>query len=61
MKMKAAVCREYKKPLSIENIELAPPKDHEVLVKTAYTGFCHSDWGVVAGSVGFPLPLVSTL
>ena len=49
MKMKAAVCREYKKPLSIEEVELAAPKENEVLVKTAYSGFCHSDWSAVAG------------
>jgi S-(hydroxymethyl)glutathione dehydrogenase/alcohol dehydrogenase len=58
VKIKAAVCREIKKPISIEEIELAPPKEEEVLVRTAYTGFCHSDWGVVSGSVAFPLPLV---
>ena len=58
MKMKAAVCREYKKPITIEEVELAPPKEKEVLVKTAYTGFCHSDWGAVAGWVGFPIPMV---
>ena len=58
MKMQAAVCREYKKPITIEEVELAPPKENEVLVKTAYTGFCHSDWGAVAGWVGFPIPMV---
>ena len=33
MKMKAAVCREFNKPISIEEVELAPPKEKEVLVK----------------------------
>jgi hypothetical protein len=35
MKIKAAVLREYNKPVSIEDIDLAPPKEREVLVKTA--------------------------
>ena len=58
MKMKAAVLREFNKPVSIEEVELAPPKDHEVLVKTAYTGFCHSDLMFIQGGFAFPLPLV---
>jgi len=58
MKMKAAVCREYNKPLSIEEVELAPPKEKEVLVKTMYTGFCHSDWGAISAYYYFPLPWV---
>jgi threonine dehydrogenase-like Zn-dependent dehydrogenase len=37
------VLREYGKPLSLEELELEPPKEKEVLVKYAYTGFCHSD------------------
>jgi len=49
--MKAAVLRESNKPLSIEEVNLAPPKEHEVLVKTAYTGFCHSDLGFIIGKV----------
>ena len=58
MKIKAAVLREYKKPISIEEINLAPPKDKEVLVKTAYTGFCHSDYSFIIGAFKFPIPLV---
>jgi S-(hydroxymethyl)glutathione dehydrogenase/alcohol dehydrogenase len=58
MKIKAAVLREYGKPVSIEEIELAPPKANEVLVKTAYTGFCHSDLNFIVGGFKFPLPLV---
>ena len=58
MKIKAAVLREYNKPVSIEVIELAPPKEHEVLVKTAYTGYCHSDYSFIVGDFKFPIPLV---
>jgi S-(hydroxymethyl)glutathione dehydrogenase/alcohol dehydrogenase len=58
MKIKAAVLRDYGKPVSIEEIELAPPKEHEVLVKTAYTGYCHSDYSFIIGALKFPIPLV---
>jgi len=58
MKMRAAVCREYNKPIGIEEVDLAPPKANEVLVKTAFTGFCHSDLSAADGSLGFPIPLV---
>lgn len=58
MKMKAAVCREPNKPVSVEEVELAPPKQKEVLVKTAFCGFCHSDLNIVNGNSPFPLPTV---
>jgi S-(hydroxymethyl)glutathione dehydrogenase/alcohol dehydrogenase len=58
MKMKAAVCREYNKPITIEEVELAPPKEKEVLVKTMYTGLCHSDFSAVAGWIGVRVPAV---
>ncbi len=58
MEIKAAVLRECNKPVSIEQIELAPPKENEVLVKTAYTAFCHSDLNFIDGKFSFPLPLV---
>ena len=58
MKIKAAILREYKRPVSIEEIELASPKGKEVLVKTAFTGFCHSDYSFIGGALRFPLPLV---
>jgi len=58
MKIKAAVLREYNKPISIEQVELAPPKEKEVLVKTAYTGYCHSDFSFIKGYFKFPIPLV---
>jgi S-(hydroxymethyl)glutathione dehydrogenase/alcohol dehydrogenase len=56
MKVKAAVLREFDKPVSVEEVNLAPPKEKEVLVKTAYTGFCHSDLHFVRGKVNFGLP-----
>jgi S-(hydroxymethyl)glutathione dehydrogenase / alcohol dehydrogenase len=43
MKTKAAVGREFNTPYTIEEIGLEPPKENEVLVKVAHTGWCHSD------------------
>ncbi|KAL0078592.1 S-glutathione dehydrogenase-like protein [Phycomyces blakesleeanus] len=47
---RAAVAWEAKKPLSIEDIEVAPPKAHEVRVKIHYTGVCHTDAYTLSGS-----------
>lgn len=58
MKMKAAVCRETNKPVSVEEVELAPPKEKEVLVKTAFCGFCHSDLSGINGTSPSPLPTI---
>lgn len=44
MKIKAAVLTEIGRPLEIQEVELAPPKADEVLVKIAATGICHSDF-----------------
>ena len=42
MKIKVSVLRKYGK-VSIEEINLTLPKEKEVLVKIALTGFCLSD------------------
>ncbi|XP_006629897.1 alcohol dehydrogenase class-3-like [Lepisosteus oculatus] len=44
---KAAVAWEPGKPLSIEEVEVAPPKAHEVRIKIAASGVCHTDWTYV--------------
>jgi S-(hydroxymethyl)glutathione dehydrogenase/alcohol dehydrogenase len=49
MEMKAAVFREVHQPLTIESVEVDEPWAHEVLVRTAATGVCHSDLHVVDG------------
>jgi S-(hydroxymethyl)glutathione dehydrogenase/alcohol dehydrogenase len=55
MKTRAAVSRELGEPFTIEELELAPPKANEVLVKTAHTGWCHSDLSQMKGSYGMDL------
>ncbi len=56
--MKAAVCREFQKPLVIEEVELAPPRTGEVLVKLAACAICHSDILYAEGAWGGDLPAV---
>ena len=41
--MKAAVCREFGKPLVIEDIDIDPPQRGEIMVKLAACAICHSD------------------
>ena len=45
-------------PLSIEEVELAPPKPVELLVKIAGAGLCHSDLSVINGDRPRPVPMV---
>ncbi|KAL4240475.1 NAD/NADP dependent alcohol dehydrogenase [Mactra antiquata] len=46
---KAAVLWEFNKPLSIETIEVAPPKAGEVRIKVVANSTCHSDLHVMNG------------
>jgi S-(hydroxymethyl)glutathione dehydrogenase/alcohol dehydrogenase len=57
MKTRAAVLREPNKPMTIEELELAPPKEGEILMKMAYTGWCHSDLHLCLGEIPIELPL----
>jgi S-(hydroxymethyl)glutathione dehydrogenase/alcohol dehydrogenase len=56
--MKAAVLREIRTPLQIENVEIGKPGPHEVLIRTAAAGVCHSDLHFIEGSYPHPLPAV---
>lgn len=47
---KAAVAWEAGKPLSLETVEVGPPKAGEVRVKVEYTGLCHTDTYTLSGS-----------
>ncbi|KAK2466442.1 hypothetical protein APHAL10511_002084 [Amanita phalloides] len=40
---KAAVCWGAGEPLKTEDIQVAPPKAHEVRIRILYTGICHTD------------------
>jgi Zn-dependent alcohol dehydrogenase len=56
--MRAAVMHEAKQPLAIETLEVAKPKAHEVLLRTAYAGLCHSDLHFMEGLYPMPTPCV---
>lgn len=43
MKIKAAVMRAGDGPFTIEELDMAPPNDDEVLVKMVGAGMCHTD------------------
>jgi S-(hydroxymethyl)glutathione dehydrogenase/alcohol dehydrogenase len=49
MKTRAAVAYEANKPLVIEELDLAPPLEGEVLVKLAASGVCHTDAFTLSG------------
>uniref|UniRef100_A0A5F4VSZ6 S-(hydroxymethyl)glutathione dehydrogenase n=1 Tax=Callithrix jacchus TaxID=9483 RepID=A0A5F4VSZ6_CALJA len=50
IKCKAAVAWEAGKPLFIEEIEVAPPKAHEVRIKIIATAVCHTDAYTLSGA-----------
>lgn len=56
--MKAAVLREVRKPLVIEDVPINKPGPHEVLIRTVAAGVCHSDLHFIEGSYPYPLPAV---
>ena len=48
--MKAAVCREFRQSLAIEQVELAEPRPGEVRVRIKACAICHSDLLFLAGA-----------
>ena len=56
--MKAAVLREVGQPLQIEDVKIGKPGPHEVLIRTAAAGVCHSDLHFMEGKYPHPLPAV---
>jgi S-(hydroxymethyl)glutathione dehydrogenase/alcohol dehydrogenase len=58
MQARAAVMYEVNKPLVVEDVEVLEPGPHEVLVRFAANGVCHSDLHVMTGDYPHPLPVV---
>ncbi|GAA3184110.1 MULTISPECIES: NAD(P)-dependent alcohol dehydrogenase [Streptomyces] len=54
----AAVLRATGAPLSVETIDVAPPRADEVRVRIAASGICHTDIGVMATAEEGQLPYV---
>ena len=45
------------RPLTIEEVDLAPPGPGEVLIRIAAAGLCHSDLSVINGDRPRPMPM----
>lgn len=58
MKIRAAVFRSPGIPFSVETLDLAEPREGEVLVQVKATGVCHSDWHLMTGATSHPVPCV---
>jgi S-(hydroxymethyl)glutathione dehydrogenase/alcohol dehydrogenase len=56
--MKAAVLIQPGRPLEIEELSISKPGPHEVLIRTAACGLCHSDLHFIDGAYPHPLPAV---
>jgi S-(hydroxymethyl)glutathione dehydrogenase/alcohol dehydrogenase len=58
MRFKAAVLHKVGGPLTIEEVEAAPLKGSDVLVRIHASGLCHTDLEVIQGSLAYPLPII---
>ena len=56
IEIRAAVCREFGRPLSIETLRLDPPAEGEVRVRVLASSICHSDVIYMDGGWGGDLP-----
>jgi len=50
MKIRAAVLESFGKPLEVQELDLAPPRAGEVLVKVHACGVCHTDLYTASGA-----------
>jgi len=58
MRIGAVVLEATGGPLTLSELELAPPGPGEVLVRLRATGVCHSDWNAVDGTAETRCPAV---
>lgn len=58
MRIRAAVLEEAGGVTRVEELELAPPRDGEVLVRLGASGVCRSDYNAVDGTTSTPWPVV---
>ena len=56
--IRAAVCRSFGSPLSIETVSLAAPGPGELRVRVGAVAICHSDVSYVDGEWGGDLPAI---
>ena len=57
--MKAAILEAAGQPLVIDQLSVAKPGPHEVLIRTAACGLCHSDLHFIDGAYPHPMPCVA--
>ncbi|KAK7006071.1 hypothetical protein SK128_002648 [Halocaridina rubra] len=53
IRCRAAVAWEKNKPMTIEEVEVSPPKAKEIRVRIVASGICHSDLSALAGILPF--------
>ncbi len=56
--MKAAICRDFGKPLEIEDVKLRETRAGEIRVKMKAVAICHSDVAYIEGIWGGDLPAI---
>ena len=56
--MKAAVLHSAKQRFEINDVIVDKPRRHEVLIRVAASGLCHSDYHYVSGDLPFAAPAV---
>ena len=56
--MKAAILEKSGQPLVIDQLNIAKPGPHEVLIRTAACGLCHSDLHFIEGTYPHAMPCV---
>ena len=56
--MKAAICKKFKTPLIVEDIEIRKPQENEVKLKLVACAICHSDIHYMEGAWGGTLPAI---
>ena len=57
MRTRTAILYAPGEAIRVEEIELDPPKEHEVQVRLVAAGICHSDYHIVSGELPSYLPL----
>lgn len=57
MRTRTAVIYAPGEPIRVEEVELDPPKEHEVQVRIVAAGICHSDYHIITGELPGYLPM----
>src|SRR3954471_19808648 len=55
---RAAVLYRAGSPLSVEDVQVLPPRAGEVRVRMKAAGVCHSDLHVIKGDLAMPMPVI---